>query len=483
MTAPIWMALPPEVHSALLSAGAGPGSLLAAAAQWQQLGTQYGQAAAELSTVLAEVAGSWEGPSAEQYVAAHLPYLAWLEQSSLDAVAAGAQHEVAAAAYGTALATMPSLGELAANHIANGVLVATNFFGINTIPIAVNEADYVRMWVQAAETMTGYQAVSETALAAVPSPTPAPAILQVDVTPQSLLLNPPTSPTEFLNDLLTFIEQLGTTGQIEQMLADFQYFFQQLGFNPASAAVLAFIALWLYDVLWYPYYASYLLLLAPFFAPALSALSALLLLRQPPLDVAPTVADHSHPELLRSSATHEDGSVLPSPVVVPAGTAATSSPAWPAPASAAGTSPAPAPAASYAVLGLEPPAVGAGPETGLETPDAVTNPVAAVIAARALSGVRRTFRQTRKVRGRGRGYRYEFLDMDGPTETPDDAAPPSVTAGNRNAGPMGFSGAARSTGAAPAGMAAESSQGEMSRTAPMLPNTWNVDPDDSRGPR
>jgi PPE-repeat protein len=184
MSAPIYMAAPPEVHSTLLSSGPGPSSLLEAAGAWGSLSAEYTSVAEELSSVLAEVqTGAWQGPSAESFVSAYVPYLAWLATASADSAAAATQHETAAAAYTAALAAMPTMPELATNHVVHGVLQATNFFGINTIPIAVNEADYVRMWVQAATTMSAYQAVAGTAVAATPATDAAPPILKATAQP------------------------------------------------------------------------------------------------------------------------------------------------------------------------------------------------------------------------------------------------------------------------------------------------------------
>lgn len=474
MTVPIWMAMPPEVHSALLTAGPGPGSLLAAAAQWQQLSLQYSQAATELSAILADVQGSsWEGPSAVQYVAAHVPYLAWLEESALAAAATAVQHETVAGAYGTAVATMPTLVELAANHVTNAALVATNFFGINTIPIAVNEADYARMWMQAADTMIVYQAVADAATVAVPPAQPAPSIVAPGGEARQPMSNTPTAPGQPLSELWQFLSQLGTTGQVDQLLENFTRFFEQLGFNPATSAVLALVALTLYDMLWYPYYASYGLLLAPFFAPALSALAALALVKSPvppAMDAAPMPAE---PTVVQPGAAAPPAHGVPVVPGIQVGVPQAAGTSVPAPTTTGAGGAPPTADLVYAVPGLSRVGAGPGPESGSESPDTTTGSVSAAVAARAAAGVRDRAKRVSRARRGAHGYRDELPEMKADLTGGGDNSPgpPAVTAGARGAGPVGFTGAVTTASTAPNGMVQRMPAGA-SPSAPLLPATW-----------
>ncbi|AKN18677.1 hypothetical protein B586_11330 [Mycobacterium haemophilum DSM 44634] len=466
------MAIPPEVHSVLLSAGQGAGSLLAAAAQWQELSNQYTCAAAELTRLLAEVlATSWRGAGVTRYVAAHGPYLVWLEQASIDSAVTATRHETAATAYSSALAAMPTLAELTANRATHDVLVATNFFGINTIPIALNEANYVRMWVQAAETMAAYQAISATATATILPTQPAPPILALGGAAQGVQQFIPGWIVQLLTDILDFIAD---------PYAHFLEFFQRFGFSPAVAVVLAVIALQLYDFLWYPYYASYGMLLLPFFAPALSVLSALGALavlrnRQPSAGLPPDPAesgpsDHVGP--------HIRVGVAPPALATPIGSSYTGhSPSTPASATAGG--PPPSPSVSYAVPGLSPPGVSSGPKAGTKSPDTAANTIGATAAARTSSPSGREHRKQRnKTRGGARGYRDEFIEatatMAGAIDAPTNAEPASHGANSQGAGPLGFAGTAPTTTSTPAGMVASTSS-----TVPLLPTTWTTGTDET----
>ncbi|MBI3227731.1 MAG: PPE family protein [Mycolicibacterium cosmeticum] len=151
-------ALPPEINTGRLMLGAGPTPMFQAAAAWETLAISLETQAEELAASLASLTGSWQGQASEQAVTATTPMVVWLRTAALQSQKRAMQAIAQANSYMLAMAVTPPLPEIAMNHVTNATLNATNFLGVNAVPIGINEADYVRMWEQAAAVMFGYQA-------------------------------------------------------------------------------------------------------------------------------------------------------------------------------------------------------------------------------------------------------------------------------------------------------------------------------------
>ncbi len=156
-------ALPPEVNSGLMYAGAGSGPIIAAAAAWDAMAAELESAAAAYQSVVSGLTGQWLGPASMSMAAAAAPYVTWLHSTAARAEQAGAKAKAAATAYETAFAMTVPPPVIAANRAQLAALVATNFLGQNTPAIMATEAHYLQMWAQDAAAMYGYAGSSAAA--------------------------------------------------------------------------------------------------------------------------------------------------------------------------------------------------------------------------------------------------------------------------------------------------------------------------------
>ena len=167
--------LPPEINSARMYAGPGPGPMLAAAAAWDGLAEQLSSSAAGCQAVIAELtSGVWLGSSSAAMAEATAPYVAWLHTAAAQAEHSATQAKQAAAAYELAFASTVPPALIAANRSVLMTLIATNFFGQNTPAIAATETHYAEMWAQDAMTMYDYAGSSSAATTLTPFSPPPP---------------------------------------------------------------------------------------------------------------------------------------------------------------------------------------------------------------------------------------------------------------------------------------------------------------------
>jgi len=180
-------ALPPEINSGRMYAGAGSGPMLAAATAWEGLAAELSSAAGDYASMIADVAGGpWRGPASAAMAAAAAPYVAWMGITAAQAEQAAGQATAAAGAYEAAFAMTVPPPVIAANRALLASLVATNLLGQNTPAIAATEAQYAQMWAQDAAAMYGYAGSSAAASELAPFADP-PATTTGDVSTQSTL--------------------------------------------------------------------------------------------------------------------------------------------------------------------------------------------------------------------------------------------------------------------------------------------------------
>ena len=149
---------PPEITSALIHSGPGPGSLLVAANVWRQLVIELQQTAADYASTVAGI--PWQGPSATAMTLSTIPYVAWLHTTAAHAAQMSMAATTMASSFAATQAAVVHPSVVTANRTRLAHLIATNLFGINFPAIATTETQYMQMWAGNTTAMLAYHATS-----------------------------------------------------------------------------------------------------------------------------------------------------------------------------------------------------------------------------------------------------------------------------------------------------------------------------------
>ena len=162
-------ALPPDVNSARMYAGAGSTSLTTAASAWNSLAAELNSAALGYDRVLTQLSSEeWLGPASTAAVQALTPYVTWMKTTAAEAEHTAQQLISAAAAFETAFASVVPPPVIAQNRALLAQAMATNVLGQNTSVIAQLESQYGQMWAQDSGTLYNYAAQSSNATKVTP---------------------------------------------------------------------------------------------------------------------------------------------------------------------------------------------------------------------------------------------------------------------------------------------------------------------------
>jgi PPE-repeat protein len=159
-----YAALPPEVNSGRMYAGAGSVPMWAAAAAWDGLGAELTSAAAAYRAVVSGLTReAWIGPASISMQAAATLFASWMSAAAEQVKQSARQARAAATAYEAAFAAIVPPALVAENRLSLMALVTTNIFGQNTPAISATETQYGEMWAQDAATMYAYASGSAAA--------------------------------------------------------------------------------------------------------------------------------------------------------------------------------------------------------------------------------------------------------------------------------------------------------------------------------